>query len=109
MSSSMADGVLAATHKLVQQAMSGQWQEVPKTVAERRVLLERLSASATPQDQQWLAALRQAMIESDAVVAQMASAGASAGVAGSGVEPQAPSAEESAAVSSVLDMIAAGR
>ena len=39
MSSTIADGVLAATHKLVQQAMSGQWQEVPRTVRERRELL----------------------------------------------------------------------
>jgi hypothetical protein len=67
----VADGVLAATHKLVQQAMTGQWQDVPKTVQERRELLNNLSASASPQDQQWLGALQQAMAESDAAVAQM--------------------------------------
>ena len=72
MSSTIADGVLAATHKLVQQAMTGQWQDVPKTVQERRELLNSLSASATPQDQQWLGALQQAMAESDAAVAKMA-------------------------------------
>lgn len=72
MSSVIADGVLAATHKLVQQAMTGQWQDVPKTVQERRELLNNLSASASPQDQQWLGALQQAMAESDAAVAQMA-------------------------------------
>jgi hypothetical protein len=71
MSSPIADGVMAATHKLVQQALSGQWADVPKTVNERRALLDQLSASAAPQDQQWLTALRQAMAESDAVVAKM--------------------------------------
>jgi hypothetical protein len=71
MSSPIADGVMAATHKLVQQAMSGQWNEVPKTVHERRALLDQLNASASPQDFQWLTALRQAMAESDAVVASM--------------------------------------
>jgi hypothetical protein len=71
MTSPIADGVLAATHRLVQQAMSGQWQDVPKTVEERRVLLDRLSASASAQDQQWLSALKQAMAESDAVVASL--------------------------------------
>ena len=74
MSSIIADGVLAATHKLVQQAMTGQWQDVPKTVQERRELLNNLSASASPQDRQWLGALQQAMAESDAAVAQMAAA-----------------------------------
>ena len=71
MSSPIADGVMAATHKLVQQAMSGQWSEVPKTISERRELLSKLSATASPQDQQWLSALRQAMAESDAVVANI--------------------------------------
>jgi hypothetical protein len=72
--SSRADGVLAATHKLVQQAMTGQWQDVPKTVQERRELLHSLTANASPQDRQWLGALQQAMAESDAAVAQMAAA-----------------------------------
>lgn len=71
MTSPIADGVMAATHKLVQQAMTGQWQEVPKTVEERRVLLDQLSATAQPQDQLWLSALKQAMAESDAAVEHM--------------------------------------
>ena len=71
MTSPIADGVMAATHKLVQQAMTGQWQDVPRTVEERRVLLDQLSATARPQDQMWLNALKQAMAESDAVVEQM--------------------------------------
>lgn len=74
MSSVIADGVLAATHKLVQQAMTGQWQDVPKTVQERRELLNNLSASASPQDRQWLGALQSAMAESDAAVAKIAPA-----------------------------------
>jgi len=77
MTSRIADGVMAATHKLVQQAMSGQWQEVPKTVEQRRALLDQLTASASPQDQQWLSALQQAMAESDAVVSKISQAGAS--------------------------------
>ncbi len=77
MTSPIADGVMAATYKLVQQAMRGQWQDVPKTVEQRRVLLDQLTASATPQDQQWLAALQQAMGESDAVVSKIVQAGAS--------------------------------
>lgn len=68
-----ADVVLAATYKLVQQAMTGRWQDVPKTVEERRVLLDQLVASARPQDQEWLSALKQAMAESDAAVAKMSS------------------------------------
>ncbi len=72
MSSNIADGVLAATHKLVQQAMTGQWQLMSQTVQERRALLDNLSASASPQDRQWLGALQQAMAESDAAVAKIA-------------------------------------
>jgi hypothetical protein len=74
MSSAIADSVMAVTHKLVQQAMHGQWQDVPKTVEERRVLLDRLNANSSPADQQWLLALRQAMAESDAAVARIAAA-----------------------------------
>jgi recombinational DNA repair ATPase RecF len=74
MSSVIADGVLAATHKLVYQAMTGQWQDVSRTVRERRDLLDTLSASASPQDRQWLSALQQAMAESDAAVAKIAPA-----------------------------------
>jgi hypothetical protein len=72
MSAPIADSVMAATYKLVQQAMTGQWQEVPKTVQERRDLLDKISSSARPQDQAWLSALRQAMTESDAAVKKMA-------------------------------------
>jgi hypothetical protein len=95
MTSPIADGVLAATHRLVQQAMSGQWQDVPKTVEERRALLDQLSSSASPQDQQWLLALRQAMAESDAVVAALtpsaapAAEGSAASVAEAGVDVDA--------------------
>jgi hypothetical protein len=70
----LQDGIVAATHKLVRQAMTGQWQLVPQTVQERRELLNNLSASASPQDRQWLGALQQAMAESDAAVAKIAPA-----------------------------------
>lgn len=70
--SSIADPVLAATCKLVHQALHGQWQEVPRTLQERRALLEDVSAQARPQDRAWLDALKQAMAESDAAIAKMA-------------------------------------
>ena len=108
MTSPIADGVLAATHRLVQQAMSGQWQEVPKTVEERRVLLDKLSAGASPQDQQWLSALQQAMAESDAVVASLSPAQERARGAGLGQEVAtavSPAQDSSVAVDSMLDMI----
>jgi hypothetical protein len=93
MTSPIADGVMAATYKLVQQAMSGQWHDVPKTIEERRVLLDSLASSASPQDHQWLGALRQAMAESDAVVAKMTSAGATGQpMLSSGAQAAAPAA-----------------
>ena len=115
MTSPIADGVMAATYKLVQQAMSGQWQEVPKTVEQRRLLLDQLAASATPQDQQWLSALQQAMAESDAVVSKIAQAGAlnpalpQPPSVGEGHNPPAADAASTAGavdlVASTLDMI----
>ena len=113
MSSSIADGVLAATHKLVQQAMTGQWQDVPKTVAERRVLLDHLTASASPQDQSWLTALKSAMAESDAAVAKIVE-GRGARGAGLGSENLdsvglAPASSTAQGVSATLDMIRSSR
>lgn len=107
MTAPIADGVMAATHKLVQQAMTGQWQEVPKTVQERRDLLAHISSTARPQDQQWLNALRQAMTESDAAVAQMASA-AGAAVSAVGPASAGQSVETTDAVATVMDMLGKG-
>jgi hypothetical protein len=101
MTAPIADGVMAATHKLVQQAMTGQWQEVPKTIQERRDLLARLSSTAQPHDQQWLNALRQAMTESDAAVAQMAQS------ANAPVAP-ATATESTDAVATIMDMLGKG-
>lgn len=70
----VAEGVMAATQKLVEQAMSGDWQAVPKTIEARRALLEQLAASSSPQDREWLNALRSAMAESDQAVARIAAA-----------------------------------
>lgn len=114
MSSPIADSVMAATHKLVQQAMQGQWQEVPRTVEQRRALLDQLTASATPQDQQWLGALRQAMNESDAAIAQMAAADAPALDAPGVQSPTVASAMDPThsaldRVSSTLEMLARRR
>ena len=114
MTSPIADGVLAATHRLVQQAMSGQWQDVPKTVEERRLLLNKLSASASPQDQQWLGALRQAMAESDAVVQAMTPAAPGTEIArGSALGSEVPvgtaSQSPTAEVDAVMDMIRGSR
>src|SRR3954465_3628661 len=116
MSSVIADSVLAVTHKLVDQAMHGQWQEVPKTVEERRVLLDRLTATASPADMQWLSALKQAMAESDAAVARIAAADSPEAtlMAGpnEGVHPAASTIDTHGATSmvdSTLDMIHKGR
>jgi hypothetical protein len=103
MSAPIADSVMAATYKLVQQAMSGQWQEVPKTVQERRDLLERISSTARPQDQQWLSALRQAMNESDAAIARMAAAASAVGRASA-----RQSVDTQDAVSTVMNMLGKG-
>lgn len=113
MSAPIAEGVMAATHKLVQQAMTGQWQEVPKTIQERRDLLAQLSSSARPQDQQWLSALRQAMSESDAAVAQIAqAANVPVDPASSAVGPaaagQSVATEPTDAVATIMDMLGKG-
>ena|ERR671910_506358 len=106
MTAPIADGVMAATHKLVQQAMTGQWQEVPKTIQERQELLARISSTARPQDQAWLTALRQAMTESDAAVAQIASAaGASVSAAGPAAAGQSVDTD---AVATIMDMLGKG-
>jgi hypothetical protein len=112
MTSAIADSVLAVTHKLVDQAMHGQWQEVPKTVEERRVLLDRLTASASPADMQWLGALRQAMAESDAAVARIAAADSPETELLPGPQQGVHPVDTTAAVASVdstLDMIRRGR
>jgi hypothetical protein len=110
MTAPIADGVMAATHKLVQQAMTGQWQEVPKTIQERRDLLAQISSSARPQDQAWLNALRQAMTESDAAASQMASAaGASASaVVGPASAGHCVATEQTDAIATVMDMLGKG-
>jgi recombinational DNA repair ATPase RecF len=100
MSTPLADGIMAATHKLVQQAMTGRWQDVPKTIEERRLLLEQLSASARPQDRDWLTALQQAMAESDAAVARMRAADAT-----QGTQPAAAATPTSTAVDDMLSML----
>jgi hypothetical protein len=110
MTAPLADGVMAATYKLVQQAMTGQWQDVPKTVAERRVLLDQLSSNARPQDREWLSALKQAMTESDAAVAKMATAASIAAqqpVRAEATLATSP-AEGKDAVSAMLEMLAKG-
>jgi hypothetical protein len=110
MTAPIADGVMAATHKLVQQAMTGQWQEVPKTIQERQELLARISSTARPQDQQWLTALRQAMTESDAAVAQIAQAAHVPVDPASTVGPASAgqSVETTDAVATLMDMLSKG-
>lgn len=116
MLSTGADVVMAATRRLVQQAMQGQWQEVPKTVEQRRMILDRLSASAAPQDRQWLGALQQAVAESDAAVAKIAAAEApEAGLeltAEDGVHPvvtKLAASRDAERVEHTLDMILKSR
>jgi hypothetical protein len=109
MTSPIADGVLAATHRLVQQAMSGQWQDVPKTIEERRVLLDKLSASASPQDHQWLGALQQAMAESDAAVAKISALPQSPNFASPVAASVAPEQSADSFIDSTMDMIRGSR
>ncbi|HWK51714.1 MAG TPA: hypothetical protein VNR40_17595 [Steroidobacter sp.] len=104
----LKDGIVAATHKLVQQAMTGQWQDVPKTVQERRELLNNLSASASPQDRQWLGALQQAMAESDAAVAKIAPANLLTQTQGT-VANGALDTPDSAAVDSMMELLRQSR
>lgn len=106
MTSAIAEGVLAATHKLVQQALQGEWQEVPKTVEQRRALLERLTANASARDRQWLGALQQAMAESDAAVAKMAAAEPFETAAS---RPQPAAGQSADQVERMLEMLKAGR
>jgi len=107
MSGPIADGVMAATYKLVQQALSGQWQEVPKTIQERRDLLNQIASTARPQDQAWLSALRQAMSESDAAVATIAQTAAAPAI-GVGSASAEQSGEPTDAVASVMNMLGKG-
>jgi hypothetical protein len=103
MSSPIADGVMAATHKLVQQAMQGHWHDVPKTLEQRRALLDQLSAAASPQDRQWVDALQQAMAESDAAVAKIAAVGSPQALGTSAASVAAGSANGQ--IDTTLDMI----
>lgn len=107
MNSAIADGVMAATHKLVQQAMQGHWQDVPKTLEQRRALLDQLSAAASPQDRPWLDALKQAMAESDAAVAKIAATDAPQGILAQAAPAiDASNANPTAnAIDNTLDMI----
>jgi len=105
MTSAVAESVMAATHKLVQQAMQGEWQEVPKTVEQRRMLLERLTANASSRDRQWLSALQQAMAESDAAVAKMAAVDPFEKVT---TGPQ-PAGQPTDQVDCMLELLKAGR
>ncbi len=111
MTSPIADRVMAATHRLVQQAMSGQWSEVPRTVEERRVLLDQLTASATAHDRPWLDALKQAMAESDAAVAKMRAAGPQTADRGPAVNAVAAEAANGGAnlADNMMDMIRGSR
>jgi DNA-binding GntR family transcriptional regulator len=68
----LASSVLAATEKVVAQALEGAWSEVPRTLAARRELLNQLAAQAAPADQAWLAALQQAVAESEQALQAMA-------------------------------------
>lgn len=62
----MARGVVAATGRMVRQALAGAWGDVSVTLLARRELFERLQATATdPNEQSTVLALRAALKESD--------------------------------------------
>jgi hypothetical protein len=71
----LTDSIMAATDKLVKQAMSGNWKDIPTTLQQRRELLDQLMAAVkNPADHTALNALRQAVAESEAAVKTMAPA-----------------------------------
>jgi hypothetical protein len=84
----LASSVMAATEKVVSQALEGAWSEVPRTLEQRRELLSQLSAQAGTAEHAWLQALQQAVAESDSAVEAMAPAAALS------VQAQAQSADD---------------
>lgn len=72
LSMALASSVMAATEKVVSQALEGAWNEVPRTLEQRRELLNQLSAQAGTAEHAWLQALQQAVAESDSAVEAMA-------------------------------------
>ena len=71
MSFALASSVMAATEKVVRQALEGAWSDVPCTLEHRREVLDQLSAKVDAGDRAWLTALRQAVAESDTAVQAM--------------------------------------
>ncbi len=62
----MARGVVAATGRMVRQALAGAWGDVSVTLLARRELFERLQETATdPNEKSTVQALRAALKESD--------------------------------------------
>lgn len=71
---------MAATEKVVNQALVGAWDQVPRTLEQRRELLDQLRAQHALGDTPWLQALQQAVRESDAAVQAIAPAAPDAGL-----------------------------
>lgn len=62
----MARGVVAATGRMVRQALAGQWNDVSITLQARRELFDQLQATATAaSEHSTVSALRAALRESD--------------------------------------------
>ncbi len=69
----LARGVVAATGRMMRQALAGSWHEVGVTLAARRELFETLQTLAThPDEQSTVQALRAALRESDRAFSQAA-------------------------------------
>ena len=69
----MARGVVAATGRMIRQAMAGAWGDVSMTIEVRRDLFDRLRKSAVdPREQSCVHALQAALKESDRAFADAA-------------------------------------
>jgi hypothetical protein len=67
----LAHAIVASTHRLVSQAMQQNWDDIPRTLLERRALLCDLEQGSRgcEQSASGVAALRSALLESERVVA----------------------------------------
>lgn len=67
----LVNGILAATARLVREAMQGDWRRATAVSLHRRVLLDKLGAMGLEGEQAAVIALRQAVAESDRALAVM--------------------------------------
>jgi len=69
----LVNGILAATGRLVREAMQGNWSNASAVALHRRVLLDKLGTAEVEGEHSAMHALRQAVAESDQALAKMQS------------------------------------